>query len=164
MRTFTFILSLFILLLSHGIAFAQLDTGTGVEWGTLSPVEPLALDENFQGFEFFHTDENADMGNSDNSYASDGSINYGYKSDTTYVDVIGGGGLQVSYQCDLCAFAPDWKTAYAYRDGVENTDNVSDGFVEVSRDYPSDPPTVRGYFVVDLRALDFVEVIQWTHS
>lgn len=164
MRTFTFLFSLFIFLLSNGIAIAQLNTGTGVEWGTLSPVEPLALDENFQGFEFFHSDETSDMGNSDNAYASDGSIIHGYKSFTASIDVIGGNGLKVSYSCDLCAFAPDWAAAYSFRDGVENTENVSDGFVEISRDYPSDPPTVRGHFVVDLRALDFVEVIQWTHS
>ncbi|HKJ41591.1 MAG TPA: T9SS type A sorting domain-containing protein, partial [Sunxiuqinia sp.] len=36
--------------------------------------------------------------------------------------------------------------------------------VEVSRDYASDPPTVAGYFIVDLSAMDYVDGIQWTHS
>lgn len=164
MRIFTLNLSLFILLLSHGTVIAQLNTGTGVPWGELSPVEQLVLDENFQSFEFFHSDDNADMGNSDNEFAADGTIIHGYKNDTTYVPVLNGPGLQIGYYFNICSFAPDWKTAYAYRDGTENTENVSDGFVEISRNFPSDPPTVAGEFVVDLRALDFVEVIQWTHS
>lgn len=164
MRTFTLFTSLFTLLLCHGIAYSQLNTGTGVEWGTLSPVEPLVLDENFQGFEFFHSDENSDMGNSDNAYAGDGTIIHGYKIESFQVPVLNAPGLFINYEFNICAFAPDWKAAYAFRDGTENTDNVSDGFVEISRDFPSDPPTVRGEFVVDLRALDFVEIIQWSHS
>ena len=164
MKTFTFFSALAFLMLGNSRLFAQLNIGTGVIWGELSPAEPLVLDENFQGFEFFHKDENTDQGNSQHSYAADGSIIYGYKNDTTWVDVLNGGGLQIGYYFDKCAFAPEWKTAYAYKDNTENTPGVSNGFVEISRDFPSDPPTVRGYFTVDLRALDFVEVIQWTHS
>ncbi|MCB0607873.1 MAG: T9SS type A sorting domain-containing protein [Lewinellaceae bacterium] len=164
MRNFTLILFFSIMLFGYGSVSGQLDDGTGVTWGELSPVEPLVLDENFQGFQFFHTDANSDMGNSDNAYDGNGGIIYGYKNDTTFVPVIGEPNLKIWYFFKQCAFAPEWKAAYAYRDGVENTENVSDGFVEISRDYPSDPPAVRGDFIVDLRALDFVEVIQWTHS
>ncbi len=164
MRTFTIPFVLFILLLGPGMAMAQLNTGTGVAWGELAPVEPLALDEDFQGFEFFHSDETPDMGNSDNAYDGNGGIIYGYKNDTTYVPVLNGPGLEIGYYFDQCAFAPEWKAAYAFRDEADNTENVSNGFVEISRDFGSDPPTVRGYFTVDLRDLDFVEVIQWSHS
>lgn len=157
--------ALVVFLLSVTGALAQLNTGTGVEWGTLSPSEPLLLDENFQGFEFFHSDSGADQGNSNNVYGDDGaSIIYGYKSDTVMVDALNTPGVQIGYYFNQCAFAPEWKTAYAERDSSANTDNVSDGFVEISRDFPSDPPTVKGEFIVDLRALDFVEVIQWSHS
>lgn len=164
-KTLSLLFSLFILLLSNGIAFAQLNTGTGVPWGELSPSEPLVLDENFQGFEFFHTDDNADMGNSQHKYGEDGtSIIYGYKNDTVMVDILNAPGLKIGYYFNQCAFAPEWKTAYAFRDEGENTADVSNGFVEVSRDFSSDPPTIRGAFIVDLRALDFIEVIQWSHS
>jgi len=152
-------------------SYAQINTGTGIEWGTeYFPGSPLVVDENFQGFDFFYTDENPDQGNSDNTYdPNTGAIVYGYKNDTTEVLVNGSSSVKVKYYFDQCAFAPDWATAYAYADdgdnsGNSNTPNVSNGFVEVSRDYPSDPPTVRGYFTVDLRALDYVDGIQWSHS
>lgn len=151
-------------MISHALVFAQLNTGTGVPWGELSPTEPLVLDENFQGFEFFHSDENPDMGNSSNAYDEAGGIIYGYKNDTTIVDALNAPGIKIGYYCTQCAYAPDWQTAYAYQQETENTANVSNGFVEVSRNFPSDPPTIAGEFVVDLRQLDFVEVIQWTHS
>jgi len=68
------------------------------------------------------------------------------------------------YDCKQVAFAPEWKTAWAFRDGTDNTANVSDGFIEVSREYGSNPGTIAGHFIVDLRELSYVEVIQWTHS
>jgi hypothetical protein len=145
--------------------YAQLNTSTGITWGELSPSEPLVLNENFQGFEFFHTDPNTDAGNSDNKFAEDGiTIIYGYKNDTVEVPIIGSASGKINYYFNQCAFAPAWKTAYAFQQEAENTANVTNGFVEISRDYASNPPTVRGWFIVDLRALDFVEVIQWTHS
>ncbi len=159
------ILLVVTMILSNYSLFAQLNTSTGVTWGELSPSEPILLNENFQSFEFFHTDPNPDSGNSDNKFAEDGTtVIYGYKSDTVEVPIIGHPSGKINYYFNQCAFAPDWKTAYAFRDNVENTANVSDGFVEISRSYPSSPPTGHGWFIVDLRALDFVEVIQWTHS
>lgn len=161
----SFFYALLLLLLSSSAAVAQLNTGTGIEWGTLGPAEPLLLDENFQGFEFFHSDMTSNEGNSNNTYGDDGAtIVYGYKSDTVWVDALNTPGVQIGYYFNQCAFAPEWKTAYAERDSSENTANVSNGFVEISRDFGSDPPTVRGEYVVDLRALDFVEVVQWSHS
>jgi hypothetical protein len=146
-------------------AIAQLNTGTGSTWGELSPAEPLLLNENFQSFPFFHSDTNPDAGNSDNKFAEDGiTVIYGYKNDTVDVPIIGSSSGKIKYYFYQCAFAPTWKTAYAFQGSVENTANVSDGFVEISRTYGSTPPTVHGWFIVDLREIDFVELIQWTHS
>lgn len=146
-------------------AYAQPNTGTGVTWGEdFSPSEPLQLNEDFSGFDFFHTDSNPNDGNSDNSFDNDGvTIIYGYKQDTVDVDMDNGSG-QIHYEFYQCAFAPEWQTAYAYQDGGGQTANVSNGFVEISREYESTPPTVKGYFLVDLRELDFVDVIEWSHS
>ncbi len=159
---------LFIILSVIGInykLYAQLNTGTGPIWGELSPAEPLLLNENFQEFDPFHTDENPDQGNSDNTFDTDGTtIIYGYKNDTVDVPIIGSENGKITYYFKQCAFAPEWKTAYAFQQETDNSTNVSDGFVEISRDYPSSPPTVAGWFKVDLRELDFVEVIQWSHS
>lgn len=142
------------------------DFGTGVTWGeNAPPTEPLLINENFQGFTFFHSDSTSDMGNSNNSFDTDGeTIIYGYKSDSLEVPILNSPSGKVKYNYFQCAFAPEWKTAWAFRDGVENTTNVSDGFIEISRTYGSNPPTVHGWFIVDLRAIEFVEVIQWTHS
>lgn len=146
-------------------SMAQLDPGTGTGWGALAPSEPLQLNENFQGFQFFHSDVDSDKGNSDNIIDPvSGEIVYGYKSFTVKAPINNTQDSAVTYIFDQCAFAPAWKTAYAQKDGVENTPNVSNGFVEISRTYASTPPTVHGSFVVDLRKLDFVDVIQWTHS
>ena len=88
------------------------------------------------------------------------------------MDIAAGIGSKIRYYFSQCAFAPHWLTAYAYRDSLAsgsgaNSDNVSRGFVEISRNYGAsggNAPTVRGYFTVDLRELEFVEVIQWSHS
>ncbi|HOF55332.1 MAG TPA: T9SS type A sorting domain-containing protein [Prolixibacteraceae bacterium] len=157
-----------LLILSGGFGFSlygQLNTGTGVVWGELSPSEPLVLNENFQGFDFFHTDPDPDKGNSDNSFDDDGTtVIYGYKNDTVEVPVLGGEFGTIRYYFYQCAFAPAWKSAYAFSQETSNSANVSDGFVEISRNYSSTPPTVHGWFIADLRALEFVEVIQWSHS
>ena len=144
---------------------AQLNMGTGVSWGELGASEPLLLSENFQGFSHFHSDSTTDMGNSNNAFDTDGfTIIYGYKNDTVEVPIIGSSSGKIKYYFYQCAFAPNWKPAWSFRDLAENTPNVSDGFVEISRTYASNPPTVHGSFIVDLRAIEFVEVIQWTHS
>jgi len=147
-------------------ATAQVNTGTGVPWGSeFFPSSNIVLNEDFQGFEFFHSDSTSDMGNSNNTYASDGTtIVYGYKNDTVEVPIIGSESRKITYTFQQCAFAPEWRPAYAFRDDGGQTPNVSNGFVEVSRDYASDPPTVLGFFDVDLSELEYVDGIQWTHS
>ena len=160
--------SLFILLLLGSLhVAAQLNLSTGVDWGELGASEPLLLNENFQSFTHNHTDENTDMGNSQHEYATDGfSIIYGYFNGELEVPIIGSQSGKIKYTYQQCAFAPDWQTAYAFKNASDNTPNVSNGFVEISRQDSnySAIPTIRGYFTVDLRAIDFVEVIQWTHS
>ncbi len=167
MKAKIFTLFSVILLLVNLDLTAQLDTGTGVPWGNLSPAEPILLNENFQGFEFFHSDENTDQGNSDHVYDNDGStVIYGYKNMTAEASIIGSDIGKIKYTFFQCAFAPDWKASWAFRDNVDNTTNVSNGFVEISRkdSIYSQIPTVHGYMEVDLREIEFVEVIQWTHS
>jgi hypothetical protein len=146
-------------------SLAQVNTGTGTGWEGLAPGSPLVINENFQGFPFFHSDTESNQGNSDNVIDPiSGEIVYGYMNKTVKVPLVGTQDSAVTYIFDQCAFAPQWKTAYAFRDAVENTPNVSDGFVEISRTYASTPPTVHGSFVVDLRKLEFVDIIQWSHS
>ncbi|WP_167607176.1 T9SS type A sorting domain-containing protein [Maribellus sediminis] len=165
-KIFTLIIALVV---GIGIsANAQLNMGTGVPWGSLGAGEPLVLNEDFSGFTFYHSDSTTDMGNSNNYYDTDGTtVIYGYKNDTTETPILGSTSGKIKYYFDQCAFAPEWKTAWAFKDGGGQTANVSNGFVEISRDYGASGeylPTVRGSFVVDLRELEFVEVIQWTHS
>ncbi|WP_347838383.1 T9SS type A sorting domain-containing protein [uncultured Draconibacterium sp.] len=165
------IFTLFICLLVGATftANAQLNMTTGVSWDEIPPSEPLVLEEDFTGFAFFHSDSTSDMGNSNNSYDPNDEtiIIYGYKNDTVEVPIIGSESGKITYYFEQCAFAPEWMAAYAYRDQTGQTENVSNGFVEISRDYGSSggyAPTIRGHFTVDLRALEFVDMIQWTHS
>lgn len=148
------------------------NTGTGINWETsqIQPGSPILVDENFQGFEFFHTDADPDSGNSENTLDEDGeTIIWGYKDLEVDVPIIGNDDKSVHYSFTQCAFAPDWMTAYAHKDmqssgSGSNSPFVSDGFVEVSREYPSAVPTLQGYFTVDLTNIAFVEIIQWSHS
>ncbi len=159
------------------MSYGQLNTSSGVIWGTLGASEPLVLNEDFSGFEFFHTDDNPDQGNSENMLDNDGTtIIYGYKNDTVEVPILGSTSGKITYTFYQAAFAPEWATAYGYVDALAaedlensenyNSTNVSNGFVELSRfdTIYSTIPTARGYLTVDLRELDFVEVIQWSHS
>lgn len=162
-------ISTLLILLLAGVSISQYtlaqDIGTGVTWGTLSPSEPLLINEKFQGFTLFHTDANPDQGNSDNKIdAVSGEVVYGYKDLVKKVALIGSNDSAVTYTFTQCAFAPEWQAAYAFKNSASNSENVSNGFVEISRTYASTPPTVHGSFVVDLRNLSFVEVIQWSHS
>jgi hypothetical protein len=132
-------------------------------WETLQPGEPLVVDEDFQGFPFFHVDQNPDQGNSDNLDPE----HPGYKNDTTFV-IATGSTDTIFYNFYQCAFAPNWIAAYAYTDSVTTgtstmTAQVTRGFVEISREYASHL-TVAGYYIIDLRSLDFVEVVQYAHS
>ena len=84
MKEKIFTLFLFVLIGGSMSLYAQvLNTGTGVEWGTLGANEPLVVDEDFQGFEFFHSDEMPNEGNSSHSIdpISNDTI-FGYKNDT----------------------------------------------------------------------------------
>jgi hypothetical protein len=154
----------FTLFMNINVFSQDITSGTG--WGELVPSESLVIDENFQGFEFFHSDENPDQGNSQHQMdESTAEIIYNYKDfDTTIVDEQSN--LEYTYQFYQCAFAPDWSTSYAYQNETENTENVSDGFVEISREDEiySQIPTERGYFTVDLTNLESVEIIRYTHS
>jgi hypothetical protein len=164
-KIFTFFSA--ILLLGNLSVNAQINLTTGTPWGQLSPGTPLVLSENFQGFEFFHSDDSPDQGNSEHTFADDGfTVIPGYKSDTIETAILGSASGKITYDFHECAFAPEWATAYAFRDAGGQTQNVTDGFVEISRfdTTYSTIPTINGYLEVDLRALDFVEVIQWTHS
>lgn len=149
-------------------AFAQdeevvLNPNPGTGWATINPTEPLVINEKFQGFKHFHSDSTTDMGNSDNAVDEfTGETIPGYMDLDTSFLFTGSKSWKVYYDFDTCAFAPTWKAAYAFRDTVENTSGVSNGFVEISRKHSSG--TKRGYFTVDLRELDFVEAIQYSHS
>ena len=161
-----------IICLVAGITFsaqAQINFGTGVTWGELGFGEPLVLSDDFTGFTHFHSDENTDMGNSNNSFDPNDEtvIIYGYKNDSVTVPILGSAAGKITYLFTQCAFAPTWMTAYAFKDQGGQTPNVSDGFVEISREYGSTggyAPTIQGNFIVDLRQLEFVEGIQWTQS
>ena len=145
--------------------YAQ-DVGTGTGWGDLSPSESLVIDENFQEFQFFHSDENPDQGNSDNTIdETTGEIIYNYRNLDTAM-FFENSTKKFNYEFYQCAFAPDWQTAYAYQTETENTENVSNGFVEVSRGDTvySTVPTIHGYVVADLTGLESVEIIQYSHS
>jgi|GEM_PF-237801 len=176
-KFFTLIIGLIIIAAYSVNAQVSLNTGTGVPWGSLAPSEQLLLNEDFTGFEFFHSDENPNDGNSDNMFDNDGTtIIYGYKNDTVEVPILGAESGKITYTFHQAAFAPEWASAYGYRDAKAaedlensenyNTNNVSNGFVELSRfdTIYSTIPTAHGYLEVDLRELDFVEVIQWSHS
>lgn len=167
-KIFTLFATAFML---GGLGLSAQNTGTGMNWDDNPPGSPILIDENFQGFEFFHSDETPDEGNSNNALDEDGeTIIWGYTDiDNVEVPIINGDGGTISYSFLQCAFSPDWMAAWAYKDltengSGENTANVSNGFVEVSREYPSAVPTLPGYFEVDLTNIAFVDMIQWTHS
>lgn len=162
----------FTLLMFPLAAIAQ-DFGTGTGWTGLQPTESLVIDENFQGFEFFHTDEHSNQGNSE------------HKIDETTLEEIPGyidfdstfsflnSTVTASYSFIQCAFAPNWGVAYSINgdtgepvDPDPTTEGVSVGFVEISRldEIYSAVPTSRGYLTVDLTNLEFVEAIQYSHS
>ncbi len=178
-RSFTSILTLALALgFSQFSAQAQLNTGTGPGWEGLNPGRPLLISEKFQGFELFHSDTNPNEGNSDNVLNEETGLPVAGYRDTLVVDVdiAGSSVFKAKYYFGQCAFAPDWGTAYGYRDALaaideENvesyqTEGVSKGFVEISREYGASGgnlPTIHGSFIVDLRGIE-VEAIQYSHS
>ncbi|MGQ1948219.1 T9SS type A sorting domain-containing protein [Geofilum sp. OHC36d9] len=155
--------------ISNGLAQ---DTGTGTGWSEAG--SSLLLNLKFQNFEHFHSQADANSGNSrgvvnpeldptDPEYITPGYMDLqetkSFIGSSSSVDLI-------FYQC---AFAPEWMTAYAYRDEVAipgtgfNTVGVSNGFVEISREYESQY-TIPGYFEIDLGNLPYIEMIQYSHS
>ena len=147
--------------------FAQ-DTGTGMTWGaTFTPYEQLLINENFMGFDFYFNGQNINDGNSKNELDPvSGEMIYGYLNDSIEIAIPGSESGKIRYIYEQCAFAPEWKTVKAEATGGENTDNVSDGFVEISRPDTkySTVPTLKGHFIVDLRDAAFVEGMYWSHS
>lgn len=161
-RNFTqWMLIAVVIMTSAGMTLHAQDLSTGTGWSKLNPTEPLVLNEKFQGFKFFHSDSTTNMGNSNNTIDEvTGETISGYTNlDTTFNFI--GKSAKVHYKFDTCAFAPEWTTAGAFASQSESTQGVSNGFVEISRRASG---TQRGHFTVDLRAIDFVEVIQYSHS
>ena len=173
MKTKNFTRFLGLSLLAFGIgpisSFAQIAT-TGPGWDNLQPTSQLVISENFQGFDFFHNDTHPNAGNSDH-LIDGGEIIPGYKDLTTEV-TYAGSEAKATYSFIECAFAPEWGVAGSVmNDGTPivpdpTTPKVSTGFVEISREdnIYSNPPTIEGFFVIDLRNLEFVEGVQYSHS
>jgi hypothetical protein len=148
------------------------DLGTGTGWDVIGTSSKLLINENFQGFKHFHSDEHTNQGNS-NSYDVDGVIKYGYTNLDSTIK-FPGSELTAKYDFKQCAFAPEWGVAYSIVQGTgeaadpnPTTSRVSKGFVEISRNYQATGgalPTIKGHFIIDLRAVETVEVIQYTHS
>lgn len=148
------------------------DTGTGTGW--TEPGASLLLNERFQDFEFFHSQPDANSGNSRNTVNAGvdpedpNYFNMGYKDIAVNKKIVGSTSV-VGFNMVQCAFAPSWMTAYAFRDESNepgsgaNTTGVSNGFVEISREYESQN-TISGYFEIDLGNIPFVEMIQYSHS
>ena len=132
-------------------------------WEELMPGEPLVLEDNFQGFPHFHSQANSDDSNSRNTETT-----FGLKDTTAYRRCIGSTDT-IFYEFHSCAFAPNWIAAYAYQDSLtgtapcDQTPQITRGFVEISR-YNESQFTDSGYFIIDLRQLEFVEAVQWSHS
>ena len=138
--------------------FAQGSPEGSTGWETLMPSEQLILNENFQGYPFFHTDSNPDQGNS--TFIDPKGVGY---MDTAHFVLVPGSLDTIFLDYYQCAFAPDWLAAWAYADSVDMPAGMTPGFVEISREYERHL-TVNGHFIIDLRQMDFVEIVQWGHS
>ena len=141
--------------------------GIGTGWGNLAPTSPLLLNENFTGFTFYGNWAHANNSNSkDKIDDATGQITPANMSGEKEVEMIGSK-LKVRYEWDSCAFAPDWGVAYSVNgDGIPvdpdpTTPGVSIGFVEIAR---AGYGTLAGEFIIDLREIEFVEAIQYSHS
>ncbi len=156
------IFTLFLCALTGIALFAQ-DPSWGTGWVTLQPGTPLLIEEDFTDFPFLHSDENPDMGNSDNlDLQNPGHI------DT----LVARKGIKtvdsIFYEFHHCAFAPQWMPAFWYRDSLAGLSpgtpaEVSRGFVEIAREYES-WATLDGHFIIDLSQVEFIEAIRFSHS
>ncbi len=156
---------IFTLLISAliGTALYAQSGNFGTGW-TLQTSTYLVLDEDFTGFPFVHSDDNPDMGNSDNL----DTLNPGYIDTILYVKAMGSSFDTISLDFYQCAFAPNWMPAYWYQDSVNELTittpaEVSRGFVEISREYES-WATINGHLIIDLSEVRFIEAIQFSHS
>ncbi|MBN2698267.1 MAG: T9SS type A sorting domain-containing protein [Bacteroidales bacterium] len=165
-KIFTTILSGLLLSGFMNFMFAQAGVfGTG--WGEPAPGEPKIIEEDLTGFPFFHSDFNPNEGNSSHTLEK-----AGYKDTVTYRVCINSTDT-IFYEFHECAFAPNWQPAYGYKDSVDGVASVvpaevSRGFVEIARfdTVYAKPPldTDSGHFIIDMRQVEYVEVIQFTHS
>ncbi len=163
-------------LLSTALCIATAFTGsyavaqnsqTGTGWDNLNPSSPIVIDEDFTGFEFLHSRDHANQGNSKTTVDETTlEIIWGHRDEVKQVPFINSDAY-ATYDFDTCAFAPEWGVA-ASVDGSgapvtpdPTTSRVSKGFVEISRLGYGDRP---GEFLLDLRQLPFVEGIQYSHS
>ncbi len=170
-KNFTYLIGAILLLLGTSVSVSAQNFGTGTGWGNIGFSMPLVVDDDFQDYEFHYSWDNPDHGNSQHLLdEASGEIILGYIELTNTFN-FPNSSANCIFDFYQCAFAPNFQTAYAYKNALENTANVSDGFVEISRSdsvyyerYGGVAPTVRGYFTIDLRQLATLEGIQYTHS
>jgi hypothetical protein len=155
--------------LAAGYGLYAQDDGIGTGWNeNYIPSEPMVLNEDFTHFEFFGNWQHTANSNSKPKVKDNGEIIPGVKSGEktiTYLE----SDIELTYTYDSCAFAPEWGVAASVDpdtgeplDPDPTTDGVSDGFVEIGRRGYGDKQA--GYFIIDLRALDYLEGIQYSHS
>ena len=145
------------------------DIGTGPGWGNIIITKDIVIDEDFTGYEFLYSKDNTNSGNSKDVF-DEATFEWiwGHRNEVDVKPFINFTG-NATFTFDTCAFAPEWTTAWGYRDmldpaiGVDNTtEGVSPGFVEVSRIGYGD--LFEGFFMIDLTELPYVEAIQYSHS
>ncbi|MBN2165163.1 MAG: T9SS type A sorting domain-containing protein [Marinilabiliaceae bacterium] len=161
-----FVLSTMALLLSNLDLLAQ-NTDPGTGWDNLIISSDVVIEEDFTTYEHLHSREHTNQGNSKDVF-DEGTFEWiwGHRNqvkDIPFINYLG----SATFTFDTCAFAPTWGVAYSLnsdgtpRDPDPTTEGVSNGFVEVSRQGYGD---TRGYFMIDLRQLPYVEAIQYSHS
>jgi hypothetical protein len=165
-RRMTLICAIF---LAAGYGLYAQDQGTGTGWNeNYIPSEPMVLNEDFSHFEFYGNWQHTANSNSkpivdEQTGETTPGLMSGEKT-ITYLE----SDVEHTYTWDSCAFAPEWGVAASVDqdtgdplDPDPTTDGVSDGFVEVGR---RGYGTLGGSFIIDLRKLDYLEGIQYSHS
>ncbi|MFA9390206.1 MAG: T9SS type A sorting domain-containing protein [Prolixibacteraceae bacterium] len=156
-----------VFLIGAVFSLSAQDDGIGTGWDNLNPTSPLLLNENFSGFDFFGNWAHTNNSNSkDVLDEATGEITPANMAGEKTIEMIGST-YTVTYTWDSCAFAPEWGVAASVdNDGVAvdpnpTTSGVSNGFVEIARPGYG---TLAGEFIIDLRNIEFVEAIQYSHS